>query len=59
MSVAYVDTSALVATAFNERGADLWHIATALYLAREPGAISFVTLNERQRAVAVALGFQV
>ena len=41
------------------RGADLWHIATALYLAREPGAISFVTLDDRQRAVAAALGFQV
>ncbi len=41
------------------RGADLWHLATALYLAREPGAISFVTLDDRQRAVATALGFQV
>ena len=41
------------------RGADLWHIATALYLAREPSGISFVTLDGRQRTVAAALGFQV
>ncbi len=41
------------------RGADLWHIATALYLVREPGDISFVTLDDRQRTVATALGFQV
>ena len=59
MSVAYIETSSLVATAFNERGANLWHIATVLYLAREPSAISFVTLDDRQRTVATALGFQV
>ena len=41
------------------RGADLWHLATALYLAREPSEISFVTLDDRQRTVAAALGFQV
>ena len=41
------------------RGAYLWHVATALYLAEEPGAISFVTLAVRQRTVATALGFQV
>ena len=41
------------------RGADLWHIATALYLAQEPAEISFVTLDDRQRTVTVALGFQV
>ena len=41
------------------RGADLWHIATALYLARDPSGISFVTLDGRQRTVAAALGFQV
>ena len=41
------------------RGADLWHVATALYLAREPSEISFVTLDDRQRTVAAALGFQV
>lgn len=39
------------------RGADCWHVATALYLAEDPAAISFLTLDERQRAVARALGF--
>ncbi len=39
------------------RGADLWHLACALYLAGEPGAISFFTLDERQRGVAKQLGF--
>ena len=44
------------------KGADLWHVATACYLAgeieREPAALSFVTLDARQRKVAAALGFQ-
>ena len=39
------------------RGADCWHVATALYLAGEPAAISFLTLDERQRDVARDLGF--
>ncbi len=39
------------------RGADCWHLATALYLAGEPAAISFMTLDERQRDVALSLGF--
>ena len=41
------------------RGADLWHVATALYFAPEPGEISFLTLDIRQRGVAEALGFPV
>ena len=41
----------------NLRGADLWHIATALYAAPEPAAIAFVTLDRRQASVAAALGF--
>lgn len=40
------------------RGADLWHIATALYAAPEPGTISFVTRDRRQAKVAAALGFR-
>lgn len=40
-------------------GADLWHVATALYAAPEPGQIAFVTRDERQQAAAAALGFQV
>lgn len=39
------------------RGADLWHVACALYLAEDPPKLSFVTLDGRQRAVAEALGF--
>lgn len=41
------------------RGADLWHLATALYIGREPDQISFVTLDKRQRAVAAQLGFRI
>ena len=40
------------------RGADLWHVAVALYHAEDPQEVSFVTLDNRQRAVAAALGFQ-
>lgn len=39
------------------RGADCWHLATALYLAGDPSLISFVTLDQKQRAAAEALGF--
>ncbi len=41
------------------RGADLWHVATALYFSPEPSEISFLTLDVRQRSVAEALGFRV
>jgi PIN domain nuclease of toxin-antitoxin system len=41
------------------RGADLWHMACALYLADDPGAVSFVTLDKQQRTVARTLGFKV
>ncbi len=40
------------------RGADCWHLATALYLAGNPGALSFLTLDEHQGEVARALGFR-
>lgn len=40
------------------RGADLWHVASALYAAPEPGAISFCTLDHRQAKAAGALGFR-
>jgi len=39
------------------RGADCWHLATALYLAPDPGELTFLTLDVRQRGVAEALGF--
>ena len=41
------------------KGADLWHVATALYVAPESRHISFVTLDGRQEDVANTLGFQV
>ena len=41
------------------RGADLWHVATALYVAPKPAEIGFVTLDCRQYEVASALGFRV
>jgi hypothetical protein len=40
------------------RGADCWHLAAALYLAEDPRAIAFVTLDERQGVVARSLGFE-
>jgi|CXWL01.1.fsa_nt_gi uncharacterized protein with PIN domain len=40
------------------RGADAWHLATALFLAQEPSELTFLTLDDRQRAVAQALGFK-
>ncbi len=39
------------------RGADLWHVAVALYTARKPDELAFITLDNRQRTVAAALGF--
>ena len=39
------------------RGADLWHLATALYLAPNPQELPFLTLDQGQATVARALGF--
>jgi predicted nucleic acid-binding protein len=39
------------------RGADLWHLACALYVAPRPSELSFLTLDARQREVASKLGF--
>ena len=52
------DEIARVLDAGYVRGADCWHLATALYLAQEPDAISFITVDGRQAAVAKALGFR-
>lgn len=41
------------------RGADLWHLATALFAATRPAEMAFVTLDRKQRAVARELGFRV
>ena len=40
------------------RGADLWHVATALHIADDPDRLTFITLDRRQAEVAAALGFQ-
>lgn len=40
------------------RGPDCWHLATALYLTDDPGAITFLTLDERQETLAATLGCQ-
>ncbi len=39
-------------------GAGCWHLATALYVAENPEDFTFLTLDERQRHVADALGFR-
>lgn len=39
------------------RGADCWHLATALYVAPKPVELTFVTLDARQQQAADALGF--
>jgi hypothetical protein len=41
------------------KGADLWHLATALYVAEDPSELAFVTLDPDQQQIAIALGFQV
>lgn len=41
------------------RGADCWHLATALYLAESPGELTFLTLDVRQQEVAGILGFMI
>jgi predicted nucleic acid-binding protein len=41
------------------RGADCWHLATALWFAPEPSMVTFVTLDVEQRGAAAALGFTV
>lgn len=39
------------------RGADLWHVACALYLDPTAAELAFVTLDLAQRKVAAAVGF--
>lgn len=50
---------AIVLGAGYVRGADLMHIATALYLAGNATSLSFLTLDQQQAAVARSLGFTV
>ncbi len=41
------------------RGADLWHVATALYISPDPSDLWFVSLDVKQQAVVQTLGFRV
>ena len=42
------------------RGADLWYLASALYIAAsEPGKMQFIALDKQQSTVAKAVGFQI
>jgi hypothetical protein len=41
------------------RGADTWHLATALFVSPDPAALTFLTLDSRQREIARAIGFSV
>jgi len=43
----------------NVRGADAWHLATALSLATDPAELTFLTFDARQRDLARKLGFRV
>ena len=48
-----------VAAAGYLRGADLWHVACALFLSPSPSELTFLTLDDAQRSVARRLGFVV
>jgi predicted nucleic acid-binding protein len=39
------------------KGADLWHVANALFVAPDAHDLAFVTLDARQKEVATRLGF--
>lgn len=39
------------------KGADLWHVATALYVSPQAESLSFASLDTRQSDVARTLGF--
>jgi predicted nucleic acid-binding protein len=39
------------------RGADLWHVACALYLSPDPQELAFLTMDRSQAMVATRMGF--
>lgn len=47
-----------VAEAGYLRGADMWHLACALYLSPNAAGLTFLTLDEAQGRAARALGFK-
>lgn len=50
------EISSVLATGY-VRGADCWHLATALHIADDPRQLTFLTLDAQQRDVAALLGF--
>jgi predicted nucleic acid-binding protein len=40
------------------RGADLWHLACALYLSPDPRELAFLSVDRSQAALAASLGFR-
>ena len=46
-----------ILTAGTLKGADLWHVACALFLSPDPKELAFLTLDGPQGTVARALGF--
>jgi predicted nucleic acid-binding protein len=52
-----VEISRVLQTAYL-RGADLWHLSTAIYVTSDPGDLTFLTLDGRQAEVAEVLGFK-
>jgi predicted nucleic acid-binding protein len=41
------------------RGADLWHLACALFVVENTSLLTFLTLDARQQEIAAALGFHI
>ena len=39
------------------KGTDLWHLASALFLAPDPKELAFLTLDARQGEIAGRIGF--
>lgn len=48
-----------VLAAGHVRGAECWHLATALYAAHDPASLAFLTLDQSQAAVGAKLGFAI
>ena len=41
------------------RGADLWHMACALYVSERPSLVTFITMDRQQARIARLTGFPV
>ena len=65
MAIRWVDSATPLTEQFTRvlddgyaRGADCWHLATALIAATEPREWTLLTFDDRQRAVAKTLRFR-